>query len=70
LSLTVRNKRGYWTFGLYNAYCHMNTIGIRYGYREYVETRPNGQVCYMSKPVFQRVKFLPVIPSISYTWQF
>ncbi|MDE5567384.1 MAG: TonB-dependent receptor, partial [Muribaculaceae bacterium] len=31
LSCTVKNSRGYWTFGLYNAYCHMNTIGIRYG---------------------------------------
>lgn len=69
LSCTVKNSRGYWTFGLYNAYCHMNTIGIRYGYRDYVEPRPNGQT-YMSKPVFQKVKFLPVIPSISYTWQF
>ncbi len=58
LSCTVRNKRGYWTFGLYNAYCHMNTVAIRRAYSN------------SGRPVFQKVKLLPVIPSISYTWQF
>ncbi len=58
LSCTVRNKRGYWTFGLFNAYCHMNTVAIRRTYDK------------NNNPVFQKVKLLPVIPSISYTWQF
>lgn len=58
LSCTVRNKRGYWTFDLFNAYCHMNTVAIR---RTYNNT---------NRPVFQKVKLLPLIPSISYTWQF
>lgn len=58
LSATVRNKRGYWTFGIFNAYCHMNTVAI---VRSYNNT---------SRPVFQKVKLLPIIPSISYTWQF
>lgn len=58
LSCTVRNRRGYWNFSLYNAYCHMNTVAIR---REY---------SYDGRPVFQKVKMLPIIPSISYTWQF
>jgi len=58
LSCTVRNKRGYWTFGLFNAYCHMNTVAIR-------RTHNNA-----NRPVFQKVKLLPIIPSISYTWQF
>lgn len=58
LSCTVRNKRGYWSFGLYNAYCHMNTVAIRRTYNR------------KGIPVFQKVKFLPIIPSISYTWQF
>ncbi len=69
LACTVRNKRGYWTFGLYNAYCHMNTIAVRRSYRTEVEVRPDG-LSYVSRPVFQKVKLLPVIPSISYTWQF
>ena len=58
LSCVVRNKRGYWTFGLYNAYCHMNTVAIRRSYDKYYN------------PVFQKVKLLPIIPSFSYTWQF
>ncbi len=58
LSCTVNNKRGYWNFSLYNAYCHMNTVAIRRGYDN------------MGKPTFQKVKWLPLIPSISYTWQF
>lgn len=59
ISFTVRNRRGYWNFGLYNAYCHMNTIAIQrsYNYR-------------YGKPVFKKVRFLPLIPSVSYTWQF
>ena len=58
LSCTVRNKRGFWNFSLYNAYCHMNTVAIR---RKYTDN---------NRPVFQKVKMLPIIPSISYTWQF
>jgi len=58
LSCTVRNKRGYWTFSLFNAYCHMNTVAIR---RTYTNS---------NRPVFQKVKLFPIIPSISYTWQF
>ena len=69
LSCMVRNRRGFWTFSLYNAYCHMNTVAIRRGFKETVEITPNG-VAHRSEPVFQKVKLLPVIPSISYTWQF
>ncbi len=69
LSCTVRNRRGYWTFGLYNAYNHMNTIAIKRGYWDVVEITPDG-VSYTAHPVFQKVKLLPIIPSISYTWQF
>ena len=58
LSCTMHNSRGYWTFGLYNAYCHINTVAIRLSYND------------LGQPVFQKVKLLPVIPSISYTWIF
>lgn len=74
LSLTVRNRRGYWTFGLYNAYCHMNTIAIQTGMRsdtQYTQVGDNiWTVKYESKPVFQKLKLIPTIPSISYTWLF
>lgn len=58
LSLTVRKSHGFWNISLYNAYCHMNTVAITRSY-----TKDN-------RPVFKKVKMLPVIPSISYTWQF
>lgn len=60
LSCTVRKKHGYWTFSLYNAYNHMNTIAVR---RSHSDKPPYA-------PVFQRVKMIPVIPSVSYTWLF
>ncbi|MDE5872165.1 MAG: TonB-dependent receptor, partial [Muribaculaceae bacterium] len=58
ISCIVKNKRGYWNFSLYNAYCHLNTIGIRRSYDE------------EGNPVFQKVALLPIIPSFSYTWLF
>ncbi|MDE6097552.1 MAG: TonB-dependent receptor [Muribaculaceae bacterium] len=69
IGLTVRNRHGFWNFGLYNAYCNMNTIAIRRGWKEINEMTPEGFV-HTSRPVFQKVSLLPVIPSISYTWQF
>lgn len=69
LSLTVRNRHGYWNFSLYNAYSHMNTIAIRRTWREQRVHTPDG-VATVSKPVFQKVKLLPIIPSFSYTWIF
>lgn len=59
LSVTVRNKRGYWNFGLYNAYCHLNTVAIRHDFNDQT-----------GSPSYKKVKMLPIIPSISYTWQF
>lgn len=69
LSCTVKNKRGYWTFGLYNAYCHMNTVAVRCGTRNFAET-DGTNFSISGEPVFKRVKLLPIIPSISYTWLF
>lgn len=69
LSCTVKNKRGYWTFGLYNAYCHMNTVAVKRGTQDIAVSKP-GEYYITSEPVFKRVKLLPVIPSISYTWLF
>ena len=68
MSCTVKNRRGYWTFSLYNAYCHMNTVAIRRDYTTVVKRNPDGSVWHESKPVFQKVKLLPVIPSVSYSF--
>ena len=73
-SFIVKNRHGYWTFGLYNAYCHMNTIAITTGIEHktrYVELGDNvWDIIRESKPVFQKMKLIPTIPSISYTWLF
>lgn len=42
LSCTVLNKHGYWSFGLYNAYCNMNTVAIKRGYQDVVVSTPGG----------------------------
>ncbi len=68
LSCKVKNSRGYWLFGLYNAYNHMNTIAIKRDYKDDWVKNPNGS--YTLIPTFKKVKLLPIIPSISYTWEF
>lgn len=59
LSLTLHCRRGFWNFALYNAYNHLNTVAI-----QRTTTFTTGA------PVFRKVKLLPIIPSLSYTWQF
>ena len=58
LSLTVRNRRGYWNFSFYNAYCHMNVVSVERSHDDDY------------RPVFKKIKMLPLTPSISYTWKF
>ncbi len=73
LACNVKNRRGYWTFSLYNAYCNMNTIAIRKGYEEngeWVENEDGLWQQVWGKPKFQKLKLIPIIPSVSYTWIF
>lgn len=71
LNFTRHTHNGYWNFGLYNAYCNMNTIAVRMDYSDQPSIIiNNGEIEYVYKPVFQKIKLLPVIPSISYTWLF
>ncbi|MBD5304533.1 MAG: TonB-dependent receptor [Bacteroides sp.] len=76
LSFIRYTHNGYWTFGLYNAYCNMNTIAVRLDYSddffiyETMGTNSWQTRYYGSRPVFQKIKLLPTIPSISYTWLF
>lgn len=73
LSCTVTNSRGYWTFGLYNAYNHQTTVAIIKSTVTKYKTITSPQGSYLVQeeiPVFKKVKMLPIIPSISYTWQF
>ncbi len=69
LSCSVKNRRGYWTFGLYNAYNHMNVIGIKRDYK-YTAVMTEYGYSFKTEPVFQKITLLPIFPSISYTWLF
>lgn len=57
-------KRGYWDFSIYNAYCNMNTITI---VRDYNFNYTNG---FSREPVYKKIKLIPLIPSVAYTWIF
>ncbi len=69
LNFRRNTRHGYWNFSLYNAYCNMNTIAIirdysnsSYDYDQY------GNIDH--KPAFKKLKLIPIIPSVSYTWLF
>ncbi|MDE6653687.1 MAG: hypothetical protein K2K37_04795, partial [Muribaculaceae bacterium] len=60
---------GYWTFSVYNAYSYMNVIAVRRDvadWNSYYDENGN----YHSDNVFQHVRAIPIIPSVSYTWIF
>ncbi len=54
-------RRSIWNFSLYNAYCRMNAMTIRKD--DYVDaSRPNR--------AFQKFSLIPIVPSVSYTYEF
>ncbi len=61
LSATRKTKKGYWTFSIYNAYSYMNVIAVR---------RDSGWHNGEFSDMFQHVRAIPIIPSVSYTWLF
>ncbi|MCH5239456.1 MAG: TonB-dependent receptor plug domain-containing protein [Muribaculaceae bacterium] len=53
--------RTIWNFSLYNAYCHMNAVTIvKSGYGS----------AYAKHKKFQTLSLLPIIPSVSWTYEF
>lgn len=61
LSATRKTKKGYWTFSVYNAYSYMNVIAVR---------RDSGWHNGEFSDMFQHIRAIPIIPSVSYTWLF
>lgn len=57
-----KGRKGIWNFGLYNAYCQMNPIGIS----SYFEKDAQGNWIIR----LNTYSLLPTIPSVSYTYQF
>lgn len=68
LGLTRYTKHGFWNFSFYNVYCNMNVIGVR---RDVSNTDYylSGQM-YLFRNAFQKIRLIPIIPSVSYTWKF
>lgn len=60
-------RTGVWNFSLYNAYCHMNVLTIKKD-NENVAFYPEGDP--RKHRVFKTLGFLPIIPSVSYTYTF
>ena len=68
----AKGRMGIWQVGLYNVYSRMNPLyiikdGRRGNYYPLTNTPRHG---YVYRPVFKQVGIVPVIPSISYTYQF
>lgn len=69
VSMVIKTRRLDITLTAYNAYCHMNTVAIWQGYESTLtdlwhwEWKP-------TRKVFYKVKLLPIIPSLSFTWKF
>lgn len=59
---TLKNgARTIWNFSLYNAYCHMNAMTIvKSGYEN----------AYAKHKKFQTLSLLPIVPSVSWTYEF
>lgn len=58
---TRRGHKGTWNVGLYNAYCHMNTMSIIKNDDVYDD---------ITHRRFRKFALLPTIPSVSYTLEF
>ena len=68
----TKGRMGIWQVGLYNAYCRMNPLFVIKDERRancYPLVNTPGQ-SYVYRPVFKQVGIVPVIPSVSYTYQF
>ena len=56
-----KGRKGIWSFGLYNAYCRMNAITIK------KESKISYDMRHWQR-AFKTLSFIPVIPSVSYTY--
>lgn len=70
-----KGRMGIWEISLYNVYSRMNPFMIRKTTKTVKEFHPvgnGGYGYYVDKeiPCFKQIGFLPVVPSISYTYKF
>lgn len=68
LHQTYKNGRsGVWNFSLYNAYCRMNAITIVKDNENNIISAPDKDRWHRA---FKTLSFIPIIPSVSYTYSF
>lgn len=67
LSARRNTKHGYWDFSVYNAYCNMNVIAVIRDYTDYQDPVTGS---WKMRPSFNKIRLIPIIPSVSYTWLF
>ena len=60
-------RKGIWNISLYNAYCHMNAITIQKDNENNIIDFPDKSSWHRA---FKTLSFIPVIPSVSYTYIF
>lgn len=60
-------RKGVWNISLYNAYCHMNAITIQKDNENNVIDFPDKSSWHRA---FKTLSFIPIIPSVSYTYIF
>ena len=58
-----KGRMGIWNVSVYNAYCRMNPFMIE-------KTEEYDSAEKKSYPVFKQYSFLPIVPSITYTYKF
>jgi outer membrane receptor for ferrienterochelin and colicin len=68
VGMNVHTKKGHglWNFSVYNVYNYMNPNIVLVNF-ESVETSPGN---YEKKQVLNKVTILPILPSVSYTYEF
>lgn len=60
-------RKGIWNVSLYNAYCHMNAMTIQKDNENNIIDFPNKEGWHRA---FKTLSFIPIIPSVSYTYIF
>lgn len=63
-------RMGIWQVSLYNVYCRMNPFMVYKDFKSVAEKEAGGKYTYRIVPVFKHIGFMPVLPSLSYTYQF
>lgn len=65
-----KGRMGIWQVSVYNVYCRMNPFMVYKDWKAIRSTTAEGESSYKFVPVFKHVGFMPVVPSVSYTYQF